>query len=93
MLKVHAYNNHASNSYVVDGYEVDDTNHTYKSQSITIYPNNDWEIGSCNVLDIIKFVNWAKATQFGPWGTSIAAADPIEIYTSGEGHSNPGFPE
>ena len=82
VLKVHAYNNHASNSYVVDGYKVDNTNHTYKSQSITIYPNNDLEIGSCSVLDIIKFVNWAKATQFGPWSTSIVAADPIDISTT-----------
>jgi hypothetical protein len=79
---------------VVDGYEADNTNHTYKSQSITIHPYNNCEIGSCNVLDIIKFVNWAKATQFGPWSTSIVAADPIEILVTDEGgHQAPDFPE
>ena len=78
-LHVHAYNNHESNTYTVDGYSVNTTTHTYKSQSVIIDPYYHGEIGSCSVLDIIKFVEWAKATQFGPWATNIVADDPRYI--------------
>lgn len=83
ILKVHAYNNHESNTYTVDGYEVDNENHTYAIQPYTLNPGRDIELGSCSVLDIIKFVNWAKATQFGPWGTSITTNSAEEIDPEG----------
>jgi hypothetical protein len=34
-------------------------------------------------LDIIKFVAWAKATQFGPWGTSITSTNGITVNNLG----------
>ena len=78
-LKVRAINNHASNNYTIDGFTADETNHTYNSQGQTFTPGASAVIGSCNVFDIVKFVNWAKATQFGPWSTSITGATPITV--------------
>ena len=84
VLKVHAYNNHASNNYAISGFVADETNHTYQTRQITLYPGTDHAVGSCSVLDIIKFVAWAKATQFGPWGTSITSANGIVVNNVGQ---------
>ena len=83
ILKVTALNNHASNNYVIDGFVADNTNHTYQTQQVTLYPGTTHTVGSCSVLDIIKFVAWAKATQFGPWGTSITSTNGITVNNLG----------
>lgn len=82
VIKVRAINNHASNNYVIDGFIASETNHTYNTQQVTLNPGADTIIGSCSVLDIVKFVNWAKATQFGPWGTSVEAAQPVNVMSN-----------
>lgn len=83
ILKVTALNNHATNNYVVDGFVADNTNHTYQTQQVTLQPGTTHTVGSCSVLDIIKFVAWAKATQFGPWGTSITSTNGITVNNLG----------
>ena len=83
ILKAVALNNHASNNYVIDGFVADNTNHTYQTQQVTLQPGATRTVGSCSVLDIIKFVAWAKATQFGPWGTSITSTNGITVNNLG----------
>lgn len=53
MLKVIGVNNHAENNLIVDGQ--------------TILPGETELIDECSILDIIKFVNWAKQNNAGPW--------------------------
>jgi hypothetical protein len=90
-IKVHAYNNHASNYQAVDTYAVDTTNHTYSAVQATIAPGQDQEVGSCNVLDLIKFVNWAKATQFGPWDvTAVVPGEPQQPVGGETANGGPG---
>ena len=83
IIKVRAINNHASSNYTIDGFVADNTNHTYQTQQVTLYPGTTHTVGSCSVLDIIKFVAWAKATQFGPWGTSITSTNGITVNSLG----------
>ena len=83
IIKVRAINNHASSNYTIDGFVADNTNHTYQTQQVTLYPGTTHTVGSFSVLDIIKFVAWAKATQFGPWGTSITSTNGITVNSLG----------
>ena len=39
----------------------------YNEGTIELGPQEKKVIASCHVFDVIKFITWAKNTQFGPW--------------------------
>ena len=39
----------------------------YNEDTIELAPQEKKVIASCHVFDVIKFITWAKNTQFGPW--------------------------
>ena len=68
VVKVVAVNNHETNSVTIPGV-VDSTNGTIGS--VTVNAGQTATVTSCSMLDIINLVNYMKATQQGPWDTSL----------------------
>ena len=43
--------------------------------TIELAPQEKKVIASCHVFDVIKFITWAKNTQFGPWAPKAQTND------------------
>ena len=71
-LKVVAVNNHASNSMTVESYNTTDGLCVY-----TVNPGETVTVAECSLLDIIKFVNWAKKNSEGPWSAAVQNGDRV----------------
>lgn len=41
--------------------------------TVELGPQEKKAIASCHVFDVIKFITWAKETQFGPWAANAQA--------------------
>ena len=65
----------STGEFVGDKTKIDSKIHHYDMGTDTFYNEDTIELGpqekkviaSCHVFDVIKFITWAKNTQFGPW--------------------------
>ena len=89
VLKVKGINNSTTNTFVIstanpsDG-TVQDYVIPIAEQVISANTYTPQTIASCSINDIIKFVNWAKGTGYGPW-SSQAIADKEVLEWNGSG--------
>lgn len=79
--------NHSTTKYLsIPSYTLNGTNNTYQNQMVNIAPRSVanmtptvYEIGRCNVLDLVKLVNYFKANNLGPWEASNEYDEPVTI--------------
>ena len=46
-----------------------------KEDTVELGPQEKKVIASCHIFDVIKFITWAKKTQFGPWAAKAQTND------------------
>lgn len=102
VIVVKAVNNSTNKYLSVPSYNLSGTNGTYQNQMVNIAPISVgatptvYEVGRCNILDLVKLVNYFKANNLGPWEASNTYDDPATIsnvssyntWNSGNGHIN-----
>lgn len=100
VIVVKAVNNSTNKYLSVPSYNLSGTNGTYQNQMVNIAPISIgatptvYEVGRCNILDLVKLVNYFKANNLGPWDASNTYDDPTTIsdnssystWNSGNGH-------
>ena len=47
----------------------------YNDGTVELGPQEKKAIASCHIFDVIKFITWAKNTQFGPWAPKAQTND------------------
>lgn len=85
VIVVKAVNNSTTKYLSIPSYNLSGTNGTYQNQMVNIAPVSAgttptvYEVGRCNILDLVKLVNYFKARNLGPWEASNTYDDPATI--------------